>query len=66
MYFGAISDRHCRANGVIGAAVTMTARVTASARMRSANVLIVLTPTFGSSGKKTNIWCLGGRGFQRV
>lgn len=50
VYLGAISARHCRANGVNGAAATTMALATPSPRMRSANVLMTLTPTLGSSG----------------
>ena len=59
VYLGAISARHCRANGVSGAAATTTARNTFSLRIRSANVLMTLTPTLASSGKKTKIWSVG-------
>jgi len=66
VYLGAISVRHCRAKGVMGAWATTMARYTASARMRSAYSLTPFTPTFGSVGKNTKAWsvgssCLGAR-----
>jgi hypothetical protein len=51
-----ISLTHCLAKGVRFCCTTRIALCTFSAFIRSAYVLIVFTPTFASSGKKTKIW----------
>lgn len=56
MYLGAMSVRDCLAEGVIRFWTTMIARVMFSSCILWQYVFMVFIPTFGSSGKNTNIW----------